>query len=129
MCETLEHLNFNPLPLLGSIRRILAPGGIFYVAMPNQTSLRNRLRLALGKSIHNPISDYVAQLDPTKNMVAGLHWREYTLAETIEMLERTGFKPVKNYYFSESNNRRGLVYSFLPSSLKPSQVVVACKTG
>ena len=125
MCETVEHLNFNPLPLLKKIDSLLAPGGILYIAMPNQASIRNRLKLILGKSIHNPIRDFFAQLDPKSNMVAALHWREYTLQETIEMLKGTGFDTIKAYYFSESS--KAWVYSLMLSSFKPSQVVVARK--
>ena len=29
MCEVLEHLNFNPFPLLKEINRILSVGGVF----------------------------------------------------------------------------------------------------
>jgi hypothetical protein len=30
-------------------------------------------------------------------MVVGLHWREYTLPETLQMIKKMGFKPVKKY--------------------------------
>lgn len=32
MCEVLEHLNFNPLPVLQEINRILKPGAYIYIA-------------------------------------------------------------------------------------------------
>jgi len=99
LCELLEHLNFNPLPVLQELNRILKPGGHIYIGMPNGASLGNRLRLLRGKSIHNPIQDYYLQLDRSQNMVVGLHWREYTLAETIEMIQGMGFEAVRSYFF------------------------------
>ena len=37
-CEILEHLNFNPLPIVKEINRILKLGGLFYIATPNAAS-------------------------------------------------------------------------------------------
>lgn len=58
MYEVLEHLNFNPLPVLLEINRVLKDDGIIYVDMPNQASLRNCLLLLFGRSIHNSISEF-----------------------------------------------------------------------
>jgi len=35
MCEVLEHLNFNPLPVIKEINRVTKPNGILYLALPN----------------------------------------------------------------------------------------------
>src|SRR5262249_43301374 len=35
MCEVLEHLNFNPLPLLKEINRVGAANSLFYLSLPN----------------------------------------------------------------------------------------------
>ena len=98
MCEMLEHLNFNSLPVLLEINRVLKDDGIIYVGMPNQASLGNRLLLLFGRSIHNSISELFSQLDKN-NMIVGLHWREYTISETLEMLESMGFSIIKKYFF------------------------------
>jgi SAM-dependent methyltransferase len=99
ICEVIEHFNFNPLPVLLEINRVLKPGGYVYIGMPNQASLQKRIALLHGQSIHNPIDDFFKQLDPKDNMIVGLHWREYTMGETLEMLRRTGFEAAKQYYF------------------------------
>jgi SAM-dependent methyltransferase len=101
MCETLEHLNFNPLPALQEINRILKDDGLLYLTTPNMASLKNRLALLRGRSIHNSIRDYFAQLDKNDNMIVGLHWREYTAEEVKEMLERLGFEVVNQYLYTE----------------------------
>jgi len=92
MCETLEHLNFNPLPVIQEINRILKSNGLLYLTLPNIASLRNRKALLSGNSIHNPIKDFFAQLNSNANMIVGLHWREYTTAEIKEMLEMMNFE-------------------------------------
>ena len=63
MCEVLEHLNFNPLPLIKEINRISKIGSLFYLALPNLAQLHNRLKLLFGRSIHPPIRLYFDQLD------------------------------------------------------------------
>jgi len=135
-CEVMEHLNFNPLPALQEISRVLKKDGHFYVAMPNQSNIVNRVKLLLGKSIHNPIDDYFKQLDRNDNMIVGLHWREYTLPETVELLERMGFTPVRKYYFTDTaypppnifkSALKGLACLFPP--FRPSQVVIGRKVA
>jgi 2-polyprenyl-3-methyl-5-hydroxy-6-metoxy-1,4-benzoquinol methylase len=100
MCEVLEHLNFNPLPIICESNRVIKPHGVAYVALPNLAHEANRRRLLGGESIHNPIKDFFAQLDPKKNMIVGLHWREYTTAEVKEMLEEMGFAVMEQRYVS-----------------------------
>ena len=136
ICEVLEHLNFNPLPAVQELNRVLKKGGFIYIGMPNQSSITNRLKLLLGKSVHNPISDFFNQLDKRQNMVVGLHWREYTLQETCELIERMGFEVTKKYYFNEQDGRnenplkaltRRLLFLYPP--FRPSYVVVGKKVS
>jgi SAM-dependent methyltransferase len=117
ICEVIEHFNFNPLPVLLEINRVLKPGGYVYVGMPNQASLQKRISLLLGGSIHNSVDDFFKQLDPRDNMIVGLHWREYTMAETLEMLRRTGFEAAKTYYFQPAEARRPGVFQALQRML------------
>ncbi|MCX6704299.1 MAG: class I SAM-dependent methyltransferase [Candidatus Woesebacteria bacterium] len=94
MCEVLEHLNFNPLPVIKEINRIMKTGGLFYVTLPNIARSVNVLNIGLyGKAIHDPIKDFFTQLNPKEgNKIVGLHWREYTAEEIKEMLEQMDFK-------------------------------------
>jgi SAM-dependent methyltransferase len=106
MCEVLEHLNFNPLPLLKEINRVLKLGGGFYLAVPNIARIRNRARLLLGKSIHPSIDHFFWELDRTKNMVGGIHWREYSRDELRKLLEPMGFRVEQQYFFSTIPRRQ-----------------------
>jgi SAM-dependent methyltransferase len=132
VCETLEHLNFNPLPSIAEINRVLAPGGHLYIGMPNQASLWNRIRLVMGRSIHDPVSAFFDQLDSRQNMAVGLHWREYTLAETKDLVEHMGFETVRSYFYQPSRDIRslrdlGVVLTTLYPPFKRSLVVAARK--
>ena len=144
MCETLEHLNFNPIPVLQEIYRILIPGGYLYLALPNLCSLENRLKLLTGKSIHNPIDDFFAQLNPKCNFSVGLHWREYTKKELVYLLSKTGFEDLKHSFFHPWDLiklpikfyirsfwvKRNLIYLIkkLFPSLKANQTVICKKS-
>ena len=134
ICEVIEHLNFNPLPVLKEINRVLKKDGLVYIGMPNQTSLSNRIKLFLGQSIHNPIEDFFNQLNKKKNMIVGLHWREYTLNETTQIIESMGFNIVRKYYFSPDKISREnilktvlkrVIYTYHP--FRPFHVVIGEK--
>ena len=134
ICEVIEHLNFNPLPVLKEINRVLRPGGYIYVGMPNQSTVVNRLKLLLGKSIRDSIDHFSRQLDSNDNMIIWLHWREYTLSETIRLIETMGFETIKKYYFVERVQWRSSVLKkmlkavlYAYPSFRPNHVVIGRK--
>ena len=89
--EVLEHLNFNPIPLLQEFWRILKPGGRVYCATPNLLSAKNRWRMLRGLGYINPVSDLIMNLRPGTGMSVGLHWREYSKMELVELFQAAGF--------------------------------------
>jgi len=133
ICEVLEHLNFNPLPVLQEINRVLKKGGYVYIAMPNQACIDNRLKMLTGRSVHDPIQYFFDQLDGNKNIIVSRHWKEYTMAESVEMVDRMGFEITKNYFFSENSPRKKTVFTvfrrlaYLLPSLRSSLVVIGKK--
>lgn len=133
VCEVLEHLNFNPLPVIAEFNRVLKPGGLLYIGMPNQAALTKRIGLLLGKSCNNSISDFFSQLDPTSNMVVGLHWKEYTMAEVSELVERTGFDVLKAYFYAKRGDnalaRAVKAVAYAVPSLRPFLVLMATKNS
>ncbi|OGR33187.1 MAG: hypothetical protein A2091_02815 [Desulfuromonadales bacterium GWD2_61_12] len=128
MCETLEHLNFNPLPVFAEINRILVKGGCLYISLPNLAALVNRVKLLSGRSIHNPISDFAAQLEQNNNMIVGIHWREYTKDELLELLAREDFSVTRHYFFTSTKSHplAQLLYAIFPQ-LRPNQTAIAIK--
>lgn len=103
ICEVIEHLNFNPLLIMQEINRVLKKGGYIYIGMPNQAHITQRIKLLFGKSIRNSIGDYFQQFNRHSNMIVGIHWREYTLTETVELIEKMGFETVAKYYHMDQN--------------------------
>ena len=100
MCEVLEHLNFNPLPLLKEINRILPLGGLFYLSLPNHAQIRNRMTALKGGGVGIDIPGLFEQLDPNSPSITNGHWREYTMAEIHDMAGPLGCDVFHSYYFS-----------------------------
>ncbi len=91
-CETFEHLNFNPLPVIAEINRVLKTDGILYISMPNGAYFPRRLKYLLtGNMPGFTVKELFSQLDSENNMVVGLHWKEYSTSQTIEMVSPIGF--------------------------------------
>jgi SAM-dependent methyltransferase len=134
LCEVIEHFNFNPLPTLKETNRVLKPGGLLYVGTPNLVSIKNRLSMIKGQSYRDPIEYYFQQLDKRFNIIVSTHWREYTMAEMAEMIEKMGFEIISHYYFAEKNTsktrlstriKKKIAYSI--PSFRPFQVAIAKK--
>jgi SAM-dependent methyltransferase len=137
MCETLEHLNFNPLPVIKELNRVTKPGGLLYLTVPNQLSAGNRLRLLRGEVIQVSIEEFYQQLDLRTNMIVGPHWREYSKSCLYQLLEPMGFAIRHHHFFQEDKSYRykrlkfslkDLLGEFIPS-LRPVHVVLAEKVA
>lgn len=130
MCETLEHLNFNPLPVLVEINRGLKKDGLFYLTVPNLVQFKNRLRMLIGRSYRDAIDVYVKQFREQTGMVVAIHWREYTKKEVQEMLRLVGFNLLHHAYRYYSTDTTYtlllLIYRVFPS-LRVHQTIFAVK--
>ena len=125
-CEIFEHLNFNPLPVIVEVNRVLKDDGIFYIAMPNGAYFLKRIRyLFTGKLPSFSISELFSQLDPNDNMVVGLHWREYSIDEVLNLVKPIGFKPIAIRTVSDSTARGGLLKRILFKILPGGDTTVA----
>jgi 2-polyprenyl-3-methyl-5-hydroxy-6-metoxy-1,4-benzoquinol methylase len=136
MSEVLEHLNFNPVPVLNEINRVLKSGGFLYLTVPNLTSLAHRIQLLRGQSIHSPIDYYFRALEKGTTMCQAIHWREFTAAEIESLLGRLGFtirSQSYHHYVGELTSRFPrrqlvrLIYRLFPHLL-PNLVTVATKS-
>jgi SAM-dependent methyltransferase len=137
MCETLEHLNFNPLPVIKEINRVTRQGGLLYLTVPNQLSAANRLRVVTGRTIQVEIEQFYQQLDLKNNMIVGVHWREYSKTDLYELLEPMGFAIRQHRFFQEDKTYRykrlkfslkDVLGEFFPS-LRPVHVLLAEKVA
>jgi len=82
--SVLEHLP-RPRILLDEITRLLRPGGLVVILVPNTANLRNRIRLLLGQSPHaHHWKEYFS------DEFFG-HYRELTREELREVFEHDGY--------------------------------------
>lgn len=100
ICDaTIEHLPESPKKLFQEVHRVLKDGGAFLVTTPNLASLLKRLRFfLLGRSPLWDLRDFFESGSDFKG-----HRREFTLEETIKMLEWSSFhvleKKTRNIFF------------------------------
>jgi SAM-dependent methyltransferase len=92
--ETMEHFNFNPVGFVRDLRRILKPGGEAWITVPNIAKLEKRVKLFAGKSITEPVAFYQKYYGYAGGCFFGFHWREYTLAELVDLFKTQGFSIV-----------------------------------
>lgn len=88
--EVLEHL-FDPETLLDEVHRLLEPEGVLLISVPNIAHFPHRIRLLGGK--------FVAGGDPS---TADRPWRDphirfFTRQALVNLLNSTGFSPVRTY--------------------------------
>ncbi len=86
--EVLEHL-FQPHLVAREILRVLRPGGVLIVTVPNLTHWLHRLSFCLGGS-WDPSGDSLSRLEPWRDP----HIRFFTVRILDRMLNRAGFSRV-----------------------------------
>jgi SAM-dependent methyltransferase len=96
LAEVLEHLAASPLAVFEWAASCLKSGGRLIVQTPNALALHKRLRMLVG---HNPLGAGGDLLSGTHNQG---HFREYTLAELIDVGRAAGFEcestAIRNYF-------------------------------
>lgn len=82
-CEIIEHLQSDPVRVLGQIKRVLKPRGRLILTTPNANRLENVARMIAGANIYDPYSGYGPY---------GRHNREYNRHELSLLLDHCGFE-------------------------------------
>lgn len=92
--EVVEHL-VSPSHLFAEAFRICSPGGYVLVTTPNVTRIGNVFKLLTGRSNFDRLTapDYENPEDEWRP-----HFREYTMAEVGEFLQRAGFQVVERHW-------------------------------
>jgi SAM-dependent methyltransferase len=94
--EVLEHVFAPHSEVLAEIHRVLAPGGLLILSVPNIARLSNRVRLMFGRS---PLPAADVQL--RKDWVHGHgHLHEYTRREIVRLCRGAGFAVDRTHMIS-----------------------------
>jgi SAM-dependent methyltransferase len=111
-CQCLEHFTHSHLPAMKEFRRVLKPGGILEVDVPNAVCFRNRSRMLRGKHITFDYVEHYLEAEPV--LYKGMsfyplrHNREFTLQELRTLFELAGFKRIEVSYLKSRRLRTGL---------------------
>jgi len=112
MGQVLEHFTYSPRKPMQEIHRVLKPGGLFIVDVPNVSELHNFYRLIRGKNI---LYDYKKHyIDDEPIFYRGLpyfdrHNREFTAEDLRVLAETSGFEVLRIAYLrSVRYGKRGL---------------------
>jgi ubiquinone/menaquinone biosynthesis C-methylase UbiE len=111
-CQVLEHFSHSPLPALAEMKRVLKPGGVIELDVPNVASFRNRMRLIRGKNITWDYRDHYLHAKPLfhkgHTFYPFRHNREFTKAELAALLAESGFVDIQVRFMKDRNYRTGI---------------------
>lgn len=111
-CQALEHFTHSHLPAVLEMRRVLRPGGILEIDVPNAASLRNRSRMLRGKHITFDYREHYLYAKPTvykgREYYPERHNREFTRAELALLLREAGLRDIEVRYLKSRRYRTGL---------------------
>lgn len=92
--NVIEHLHESPREILNFAGEYLKPEGLLLVSMPNSVNLRKRLDVIMGRTNYTPVQGFYDYIGPWTG-----HVREFTLEETSQIVEWTGFQVVGKKMF------------------------------
>ncbi len=111
-CQVLEHFTHSHLPVMREILRVLRPGGIVEIDVPNAVCFRNRSRMVRGKHITYDYRDHYLHATPVcykgHSFYPARHNREFTRQELQMLLEEAGFRKIEVTFLKSRRYREGL---------------------
>ena len=110
-CQVFEHFTHSHLHAIKEMHRVLKPGGIIELDVPNVVSFRNRSRILRGKNITYDYEKHYLYADPllykNRAFYPDRHNREFTIKELKILLEAGGFKKIRCYFLKSRRYRTG----------------------
>ena len=101
LLDVIEHLHESPREIMNFAGTYLKPNGLLVISMPNSVNLRKRLSVLVGHTNYPLARAFYENPSPWRG-----HVREYTLAETADMVRWSGFQIVLKRTFHAAMERR-----------------------
>lgn len=110
-CQVLEHFSHSPLPAMREIRRVLRPGGMVEIDVPNAASFRNRSRMLRGKHITYDYEEHYLYATPIlykgMSFYPRRHNREFTKSDLEILLRASEFREIDVDFLKSRRYREG----------------------
>ncbi len=110
-CQVLEHFSHSHLPAVREMRRVLKPGGMLEIDVPNVACWRNRWRLLRGKNITWDYREHYLHATPVlehgHSFYPVRHNREFTRDELLLLLREAGFTSPRVEFLKSRRMRPG----------------------
>ncbi len=110
-CQALEHFSHSHLPAVKEMYRVLKPGGILELDVPNVACFRNRSRLLRGKHITYDYEKHYLYAEPIlykgRSFFPDRHNREFTKKELKILFDAAGFKKQQVSFLKSRRYRTG----------------------
>jgi len=111
-CQALEHFTHTHLFAVREMHRVLKPGGILELDVPNVVCLRNRSRLLRGKNITWDYEEFYLHAEPILQNGMSFyplrHNREFTIDELRILFREAGFERSSCFFLKSRRHREGL---------------------
>lgn len=111
-CQALEHFTHSHLPAVLEMKRVLKPGGMIELDVPNAVSFRNRSRMIRGKHITYDYREHYLLAQPIvyrgREYYPLRHNREFTRDELALLLREAGFRDIDARHLKSRRHREGL---------------------
>jgi ubiquinone/menaquinone biosynthesis C-methylase UbiE len=109
--QALEHFTHSHLFAVREMHRVLKPGGILELDVPNVVCLRNRSRLLRGKNITWDYEEFYLHAEPILQNGMSFypirHNREFTIDELRILFRAAGFEDNRCYFLKSRRHREG----------------------
>lgn len=110
-CQVMEHFTHSHLPATREMFRVLRPGGIIEIDVPNAVSFRSRSRLLRGKNVTWEYETAYLRAEPIlykgMSFYPGRHNREFTRDELELLLRVAGFMDIEVLFLKSRRHREG----------------------